>query len=156
MDTTRRVAPGRRLCYVTGPNRTARQGSRAISDLTSRRIKDRIIGLFPDREIFVRSNGQVRFVRISTGLQLKVAGGLAALARLPKLTALNLYGNAGITDAGLEQLGRSAALRRLYVWQTGVTAAGVAKLKAARPDLAVQLDAGAGLAAVAAGASTGK
>ena len=77
--------------------------------------------------------------------------GVSALARLPKLEALNLYGNAGVTDAGVEALGRITTLRQLYLWQTGVTSAGVAKLRAARPDLAVQLDAAGGIAAVAAG-----
>jgi mono/diheme cytochrome c family protein len=77
--------------------------------------------------------------------------GLATLARLPKLESLNLYGNAGVTDAGVEALGRIATLRQVYLWQTGVTGAGVAKLHAARPDLAVQLDAAGGIAAVAAG-----
>ena len=77
--------------------------------------------------------------------------GVGALARLPKLTSLNLYGNVGVTDAGLEALGRVATLRQVYLWQTGVTSAGVAKVRAARPDLAVQLDAAGGIAAVAAG-----
>ncbi|MEO8464781.1 MAG: c-type cytochrome domain-containing protein [Gammaproteobacteria bacterium] len=82
--------------------------------------------------------------------------GLATLVRLPKLASLNLYGNAGVTDAGIDALGRIAALRQVYLWQTGVTAAGVAKLRAARPDVAVQLDAAGGIAAVAAGSPAKK
>jgi uncharacterized membrane protein len=66
--------------------------------------------------------------------------GVGTLARLPKLASLNLYGNAGVTDTGVEALGRIATLRQVYLWQTGVTSAGVAKLRTARPDLAVQLD----------------
>ena len=66
--------------------------------------------------------------------------GLATLARLPKLASLNLYGNTGVTDAGVETLGRIATLRQVYLWQTGVTSGGVARLRSARPDLAVQLD----------------
>ena len=77
--------------------------------------------------------------------------GLSTIARLPKLTSLNLYGNTGVTDAGVEALGRIATLRQVYLWQTGVTPAGAARLHAARPDLAVQLDAAGGIAAVAAG-----
>ncbi len=77
--------------------------------------------------------------------------GVGALAQLPKLTSLNLYGNAGVTDLGVEALGRIATLRHVYLWQTGVTSAGAAKLRTARPDLAVQLDAAGGIAAVAAG-----
>ena len=48
---------------------------------------------------------------------------LSALARgSPQLQHLNLYGNSGITDAGLETLGEIATLRELYLWQTGVSA----------------------------------
>ncbi len=40
----------------------------------------RIKGWFPDREFIMRSQGQVRFVRISSSLQMKAAGSAAALA----------------------------------------------------------------------------
>jgi uncharacterized membrane protein len=82
--------------------------------------------------------------------------GVAALARLPKLSSLNLYGNAGVTDAGLEALGRIATLRQVYLWQTGVTSAGAARLRNARPDLAVQLDTAGLIATVAAGTPAAK
>jgi hypothetical protein len=81
---------------------------------------------------------------------------VSGLVRLPKLTSLNLYGNAGVTDAGVEALSRIVALRQVYLWQTGVTASGAARLRAARPDVAVQLDAAGGLAAVAAGTPPGR
>ncbi len=42
-------------------------------------LKDRLLGWFVDREFFMRSNGQVRFLRISAKLQRRVAGGIAAL-----------------------------------------------------------------------------
>lgn len=82
--------------------------------------------------------------------------GVNALARFPKLRSLNLYGNIGVTDAAVEALGRIATLRQVYLWQTGVTSAGVAKLRTARPDLAVQLDAAGASAAVAAGTPAAK
>jgi Leucine Rich Repeat (LRR) protein len=68
-------------------------------------------------------------------------GGLESLARLPNLESLNLYANSGITDAGLHALARSASLKRLYLWETGVSEAGVAELEELRPDLAVQMGA---------------
>ncbi|WP_326493105.1 peptidoglycan DD-metalloendopeptidase family protein [Novosphingobium sp. SL115] len=37
---------------------------------------------FPERELFMRSHGQVRFIRISTRLQMIVAGGIAAAVLL--------------------------------------------------------------------------
>jgi hypothetical protein len=66
------------------------------------------------------------------------------LAGLENLTYLNLYGTK-VTDAGLSHLKSLAKLRRLYVWQTQVTAAGADALKAALPELQVNL--GAELAA---------
>jgi len=66
---------------------------------------------------------------------------LEGLAASPQLTHLNLYGNAALTDAGLDALGQIATLRELYVWQTGVTASGVAQLRARRPELVVDFGA---------------
>ena len=67
--------------------------------------------------------------------------GLAALAALPQLTHLNLYGNSGVTDTGLALLATSGSLRELYVWQTGASAEGVAQLRAQRPKLIVDFGA---------------
>jgi hypothetical protein len=68
-------------------------------------------------------------------------GCLESLARLPKLESLNLYANPGVTDAGLPVLARIATLKRVYLWETGVSEAGVAELAELRPDLAVQMGA---------------
>ena len=68
-------------------------------------------------------------------------GSLASLATLPQLTHLNLYGNSGVTDAGLASLAASGSLRELYVWQTGASAEGVAQLRAQRPELVVDFGA---------------
>lgn len=64
---------------------------------------------------------------------------LTGLARSPRLEHLNLYGNAGITDAGVETLAAASTLRELYLWQTGVTPAGAARLRARRPETRVDL-----------------
>jgi uncharacterized membrane protein len=66
-------------------------------------------------------------------------GSLAALAALPKLEHLNIYGNAGVTDAGLGMLGASSSLREVYVWQTAATAAGALRLREQRPGVTVNL-----------------
>ncbi len=58
---------------------------------------------------------------------------LVSLAALPQVAHLNLYGNSGVTDAGLASLAASGSLREFYVWQTGATADGVAQLRAQRP-----------------------
>jgi len=67
---------------------------------------------------------------------------LAALASSPQLAHLNLYGNAGITDRGVDALAGLRALRQVFLWQTGVTGAGAARLRERRPELAVDLGAG--------------
>jgi mono/diheme cytochrome c family protein/uncharacterized membrane protein len=76
--------------------------------------------------------------------------GVAQLASLPRLEHLNLYGNAGVTDASVDTLVAVPLLRRLDVWETGITDAGIASLRQRRPDLAVQ---GAADAAIAGAAS---
>ncbi|MGH7121166.1 MAG: c-type cytochrome domain-containing protein, partial [Acetobacteraceae bacterium] len=65
---------------------------------------------------------------------------LQALSSLPKLVELNLYDNHGISDAGIPMLAAMKSLRRVYLWQTGVTKAGIAKLHKLRPHL--EIDAG--------------
>jgi uncharacterized membrane protein len=66
---------------------------------------------------------------------------LAHLAAAPHLAHLNLYGNAAITDAGLDTLAGIATLREVFLWQTGVTPAGAERLRSMRPDLTVSLGA---------------
>jgi hypothetical protein len=51
---------------------------------------------------------------------------------------LNLYAT-GVTDAGMEQLKNLRALKRLYLWQTKVTAQGAEKLQRALPGLEISL-----------------
>ncbi|MCP5144621.1 MAG: hypothetical protein H6978_07335 [Gammaproteobacteria bacterium] len=58
---------------------------------------------------------------------------LAAIAGLPRLEVLNIYGNAAITDAGLAALGDSGSLRKVYVWGTGVSPSGIEALKTRQP-----------------------
>lgn len=66
---------------------------------------------------------------------------LAMLAALPKLEHLNLYGNALVGDAGLDTLAGSASLREVFLWQTAATDVGVARLRAQRPEILVDLGA---------------
>jgi uncharacterized membrane protein len=71
--------------------------------------------------------------------------GVASLAGLSRLEHLNLYANPGVTDASIDALGRLAALRRVDVWQTGISEAGIARLRKLRPELLVQGSAAASL-----------
>nr|WP_324603052.1 M23 family metallopeptidase [Porphyrobacter sp. AAP82] len=43
---------------------------------------DRLRHWFPDREFFMRADGQVRFIKVSSQLQMRVAGGVVVLALL--------------------------------------------------------------------------
>ncbi len=70
--------------------------------------------------------------------------GLAPLKGLPSLEYLNLYGNAGITDASIDTLGALASLKKVYLWGTKVSPRGAARLKTLRPDLLVDLGDGDG------------
>lgn len=72
------------------------------------------------------------------GNQLTDAG-VRALQPLSELRVLNLYGNRGITNASLAMLAELPKLQRAYLWQTGVTAAGVAQLRRRRPELVIDL-----------------
>ncbi len=64
--------------------------------------------------------------------------GVTALGGLQNLEVLNLYGNAAVSDASLDVLAGLGKLRAVYLWETGVTPDGIAKLRAQRPDLDVQ------------------
>ena len=63
---------------------------------------------------------------------------VAQLVSMPRLERLNLYANAGVTDASVDTLAAIPSLRRLDVWQTGLTDAGIAHLRELRPDLELQ------------------
>jgi mono/diheme cytochrome c family protein len=60
-----------------------------------------------------------------------------ALSSLTRLTVLGLYGNSSITDASLPVIGGMKSLKKSFLWGTGVTAAGVQKLRQSRPDLTI-------------------
>ena len=90
----RRGQPGRGRPSVTGAaavtredHRTAGMGSRdrkgegvAVSVVWRRKLRESMDRLFVSREIFLRANGQVRFIRLSPGLQKSVAVALFAVS----------------------------------------------------------------------------
>ncbi len=57
-------------------------GVARLSFLTRDRLSARLRAWFPDREFFMRSEGHVRFIRISTRLQAGIAGALAGAVLL--------------------------------------------------------------------------
>jgi hypothetical protein len=71
--------------------------------------------------------------------------GVASLAGLARLTHLNLYANPGVTDESVDALGRLPALQRVDVWQTGISRAGIARLRKLRPGLEIRGAAAANL-----------
>jgi murein DD-endopeptidase MepM/ murein hydrolase activator NlpD len=53
----------------------------AVSDrVTARKWGEQLRSWFPDREFFMRSQGQVRFIKISSKLQMRAAGAVVAVA----------------------------------------------------------------------------
>ncbi|MDT8279392.1 MAG: M23 family metallopeptidase [Erythrobacter sp.] len=59
--------------------------------VTAQRWGERLRQWFPDREFFMRADGQVRFIKLSSKLQIRVAAGAVALA-LGWLIALAVMG----------------------------------------------------------------
>ena len=57
---------------------------------------------------------------------------MPSIATLVGLEYLNLYGTK-VTDAGLEQLKNLKNLKKVYVWQSAVTAEGMQKMRDAIP-----------------------
>jgi murein DD-endopeptidase MepM/ murein hydrolase activator NlpD len=55
-------------------------GPRLSDTNTALKWGDRLRQWFPDREFFMRADGQVRFIKISAKLQMRVAAGVVALA----------------------------------------------------------------------------
>jgi len=65
---------------------------------------------------------------------------VAEFKSMPHLERLNLYANPGVTDASVEVLAGLGSLRRVDLWQTGISDAGVARLRGLRPDLELQTE----------------
>ena len=62
--------------------------------------------------------------------------GIEALQELENLSQLNLYGTR-INDAAFATLGQMKSLEKLFLWNTRVTAKGIAAFKAQHPDIEV-------------------
>lgn len=62
--------------------------------------------------------------------------GIEALQELENLSQLNLYGTR-INDAAFTTLGQMKSLEKLFLWNTRVTAKGIAAFKAQHPDIEV-------------------
>jgi murein DD-endopeptidase MepM/ murein hydrolase activator NlpD len=51
-----------------------------VSDrLSARKLHENLRAWFPEREFFMRSHGEVRFIKLSSRLQMRIAGGAAAV-----------------------------------------------------------------------------
>ena len=57
-----------------------------MKSTTVGRVTTRLRTWFPDREFFMRSQGQVRFIKVSSRTQMFAAGGVAALLLVWALT----------------------------------------------------------------------
>jgi uncharacterized membrane protein len=62
--------------------------------------------------------------------------GIEALQQLENLSELNLYGTR-INDATFSMLGEMKSLKKLFLWNTRVTAAGIAAFKTQHPEIEV-------------------
>ena len=79
----------------------------ALKNMSVGRLSGRLRSWFPDREFFMRSQGQVRFIKVSSRTQIVAAGAVAALLLLWALTL------AGVALSGyLSSRDRLALLQR--------------------------------------------
>ena len=62
--------------------------------------------------------------------------GIEALQNLKNLTELNLYGTM-VSNAALNTLGQMESLKKLFLWNTRITAKAIADFKAQNPDVEV-------------------
>lgn len=67
------------IAALRGTNRTIGAAILSLMD-TAHAWGDRLRQWFPDREFFMRADGQVRFIKLSSKLQMRVAGGVVAIA----------------------------------------------------------------------------
>ena len=74
--------------------------------ITVNAVRGRLQGWFPDREFFMRSRGQVRFVTVTSKMQMAAAGGALAILAFLVGMAVNMP-----TSKRLAALGSAAAAR---------------------------------------------
>jgi len=102
----------------------------------------RVARFFPDHEIYVRSGGQMRFLRISTGFQIKLAALAAFLFTVWLVSTIFMVGLQIRTvqdriALGAQQNAVSASAGRVEAWQSNV--AGLAERLEKRQHLLDQM-----------------
>jgi murein DD-endopeptidase MepM/ murein hydrolase activator NlpD len=74
-----RFAIARRRCYVARQTQGTTSGVVDLLNSSAGAFGTRLRTIFPDREFFMRSQGQVRFIKVSSRLQIVVATTVALL-----------------------------------------------------------------------------
>ncbi len=75
-------------------------------------LKDQLLSYFVDREFFMRSHGQVKFLKVSAKLQRRVAGGFAAIIGAWLVVTLGMAVNqASISFERLALVGKEAKVQ---------------------------------------------
>lgn len=98
-----------------------------------RRLKERVTRCFPEREIFMRANGQVRFVRISSAIQIRIVLTLGALLLVwLSVTGVTLFQRWDM-ERRAEMLGARAA-------EVAQSAGKVAAFRSSVHDIAARLE----------------
>ncbi|MCX7423378.1 MAG: hypothetical protein NT013_28115 [Planctomycetia bacterium] len=67
------------------------------------------------------------------------SAGLVELSKLDRLTSIK-FQSVPLTDEGLAQLANHSSLKQVALFRTQVTASGLAKFRAARPDVQIETD----------------
>ncbi|WP_420806445.1 peptidoglycan DD-metalloendopeptidase family protein [Novosphingobium fuchskuhlense] len=106
MKSKKHVGTGVAILPVTTRSKAGPADDGVRSPSRWRTLVARVRGWFPDREFFMRSNGHVRFIRVSSQLQMRVVGAITGAVLLWVLMlgwmivsqAIDLYDQASLLE----------------------------------------------------------
>lgn len=133
------VFPGSPLLAVGFPSQQGRTGTRDILSLAAVAETVAVLDLGRTR---ITNDALETVAKMSRLVKLDLRQtnvsdvGIRHLAGLSNLQSLNLF-SAPVTDQAIGTIAGLAKLETVYLWQSKVTPAGIARLRALRPDLRV-------------------
>jgi hypothetical protein len=131
----------RRLLRVSFPSGATAIGREQLGALAALRSHTAEIVLarttFDEAALFAELGRMTRLHRIDLRETAVEGAGLSRLGSLEHLGSLNLFGCRSLGDEAITALARLESVQRLYVWQSGLTENGVARLRAALPGVQI-------------------
>lgn len=123
-----------RVAFPSGASKVGREELAAVAAVRSHIVEIELARAeFDESTLCAELARMPRLVRVDLR-ETDVRGpGLARLAGLEHLDALNLFGCRELTDDAIPQLSQLTRLQRLHVWQSGLSEAGIERLRQALP-----------------------